>query len=141
MWPAAVLLATGLFGGALAQLPNHPPLYQMNSSTIIMPCNASGFTDPASTAGWGIVDFDWVSLRYLYYFISACLSLLTLLCTNFSHLPPSSPSSYFPFVMQSNAKAIWATHKPMDDEELLFQQVQMTTAATKGATVWVYRCS
>ena len=29
----------------------------------------------------------------------------------------------------------------MDDEEMLFKQVQMTAAATKGATVWVYRCS
>ena len=29
----------------------------------------------------------------------------------------------------------------MDDEELLFQQVQMTTSASPGTTVWVYRCS
>ena len=33
----------------------------------------------------------------------------------------------------------WAKHKPMDDEEMLFKQVQMTAAATKGTTVWVYR--
>lgn len=31
----------------------------------------------------------------------------------------------------------WAKHKPMDDEEMLFKQVQMTTAATPGTTVWV----
>lgn len=90
---------------ALAQVPNRPPTYLMNASTIIMPCNSSGFTDPASTKGWGVVDFDW-----------------------------------------SNAKGTgsaegWAKHKPMDDEEMLFKQVQMTTAATKNATVWVYRCS
>ena len=65
-----------------------------------MPCNNSGFTDPTSTAGWSVVDFDW-----------------------------------------SNAKAIWAKSKPMNDEELLFQQVQMTTAASPETTVWVYRCS
>ena len=65
-----------------------------------MPCNNSGFTNPLSTQGWGVVDFDW-----------------------------------------SNAKAIWAKSKPMNDEELLFKQVKMTTAATKNATVWVYRCS
>ena len=41
----------------------------------------------------------------------------------------------------SNSKAVWAKSKPMNDEELLFKQVQMTTAATKNATVWVYRCS
>ena len=31
----------------------------------------------------------------------------------------------------------WAKHKPMDDEEMLFKQVQMTAAATPGTTVWV----
>ena len=36
---------------------------------------------------------------------------------------------------------VMATHKPMDDEEMLYQQVQMTTAETPGSTVWVYRCS
>ena len=79
--------------------------WQMNRSTIIMPCNDTGFTNPNSTLGWSIVDFDW-----------------------------------------SNAKGTgnapgWAKHSPMDDEEMLFQQVQMTTAATPGTTVWVYRCS
>ena len=29
----------------------------------------------------------------------------------------------------------------MDDEEMLFQQVQMTTTATPGSSAWVYRCS
>jgi hypothetical protein len=28
----------------------------------------------------------------------------------------------------------------MNDEELLFKQVQITTAASPGTTVWVYRC-
>ena len=32
-----------------------------------------------------------------------------------------------------------AKHKPMDDEELLFKQVKLTTAATPGTTVWIYR--
>ena len=27
----------------------------------------------------------------------------------------------------------------MDDEELLFKQVKLTTAATPGTTVWIYR--
>merc|ERR1711959_363901 len=77
--------------------------WMMNASTIIMPCNNMGFTDPQSTKGWGIVDFDW-----------------------------------------SNGKGTGtaeggAKHKPMDDEEMLFKQVQMTTAATPGTTVWVYR--
>ena len=79
--------------------------WSMNASTIIMPCNDTGFTDPSSTLGWSVVDFDW-----------------------------------------SNAKGTgpydgWAKHSPMDDEEMLFKQVQITTAATSGTTVWVYRCS
>jgi hypothetical protein len=79
--------------------------WRMNESTIIMPCNNSGFTSPASTLDWAISSFDW-----------------------------------------SNAKGTgsapgWAKHSPMDDEEMLFEQVKMTTAATPGTTVWVYRCS
>ena len=29
----------------------------MNLSTIIMPCNYTGATDPESTKGWGTIDF------------------------------------------------------------------------------------
>ena len=90
---------------ALAQVPDRPPTYMMNSSTIIMPCNDTGYTDPASTLGWGVVDFDWSNSKGT-----------------------------------GNADG-WAKHSPMDDEEMLFKQVQITTAATKNATVWVYRCS
>eukprot|EP00927_Polykrikos_kofoidii_P062742 TRINITY_DN57545_c0_g1_i1.p1 TRINITY_DN57545_c0_g1~~TRINITY_DN57545_c0_g1_i1.p1 ORF type:complete len:469 (+),score=24.52 TRINITY_DN57545_c0_g1_i1:64-1470(+) len=79
--------------------------WEMNMSTIIMPCNNTGFTDPATTRGWGIVDFDWSNSK------------------------------------GTGAAQGWAKHQPMDDEEMLFQQVKMTTSATKGTTVWVYRCS
>lgn len=79
--------------------------WQMNMSTIIMPCNNTGLTDPRTIANWGFVDFDW-----------------------------------------SNSKGTgtadgWAKHKPMDDEELLFKQVQITAAETPGSTSWVYRNS
>ena len=103
--PRCCLIGLALATLALAQVPDRPATYMMNSSTIIMPCNNSGYTDPSTTLGWGVVDFDW-----------------------------------------SNAKGKgtadgWVKHKPMDDEEMLFKQVQMTTAATANATVWVYRCS
>ncbi len=75
----------------------------MNRSTIIMPCNNTGFTDPATTKGFGIVDFDWSNAK------------------------------------GTGAAEGWAKHKPMDDEELLFKQVQMTTAETQGTTAWIYR--
>lgn len=65
---------------------------------LCRPCNESGLTDPQSTKGWGIVDFDW-----------------------------------------SNAKKVWAAAKPMNCEEMLVDQVQKTTSASPGTTVWVYR--
>ena len=40
-------------------LPQMEPRWQMNQSTIIMPCNNSGYMDPARTVGWSIIDFDW----------------------------------------------------------------------------------
>ena len=39
-------------------LPLMNQTWQMNLSTIIMPCNNTGFTDPRTTQGWSIVDFD-----------------------------------------------------------------------------------
>ena len=39
-------------------LPRMKQTWQLNLSTIIMPCNNTGFTDPNTTLGWGIVDFD-----------------------------------------------------------------------------------
>ena len=44
---------------AVSRLPDKPPRYQMNQSTIIMPCNNSGYMDPERTVGWSIIDFDW----------------------------------------------------------------------------------
>ncbi len=41
----------------------------------------------------------------------------------------------------SNGKAIWAKQQPMMDEELLFEQVKETVAASPNSEVWVYRCS
>ena len=43
---------------AVSRLPDKPPRYQMNQSTIIMPCNNSGYMDPERTVGWSIIDFD-----------------------------------------------------------------------------------
>jgi hypothetical protein len=40
---------------------------------------------------------------------------------------------------RSNAKQLWAKGQPMNCEELLVEQVQMTTSASPGTTVWVYR--
>ena len=83
-------------------LPKFPHTYQMNKSTIIMPCNGTGPTDPQSTKGWAYVDFDW---------------------SNWKGIGESDG---------------WAKAKPMDCEERMVKQVQMTVAAspdTKGESV------
>ncbi len=80
-------------------LPTWTPTYQMNKSTIIMPCNDTGPTDPQSTKGWAYVDFDWSNWK------------------------------------GTGTSDGWAKAKPMDCEERMVKQVQMTVAAspdTKG---------
>eukprot|EP00759_Apiculatamorpha_spiralis_P046574 PhF_6_TR42883/c0_g1_i2/m.64969 len=51
---------------ANAQVPTYPPTYQMNLSTIIMPCNYSGYTDPSTTTGWALIDFDWSNAKSIW---------------------------------------------------------------------------
>jgi hypothetical protein len=75
----------------------------MNQSTVIMPCNYTGATDPESTKGWSYLDFDW-----------------------------------------SNWKGTgdadgWAKHKPMDCEELMVKQVNLTVTASPNTKAFVYR--
>ena len=57
MYTTLILFA--LSSVAVAQVPKGPPVWQMNRSTLIMPCNGTGPTDPSSTKGWGTIDFDW----------------------------------------------------------------------------------
>jgi len=56
----------GFIHFSYGQHPNHPPVWQMNLSTIIMPCNETGFTDPQSTKGWGLIDFDWSNAKQIW---------------------------------------------------------------------------
>ncbi len=39
--------------------PTFPPTYVMSESTIVMPCNDSGYFDTTITSKFGHVDFDW----------------------------------------------------------------------------------
>jgi len=78
-------------------------LFFLPNSTLIMPCNNTGPTDPSTTLGWKYLDFDW-----------------------------------------SNWKGTgdadgWAKHKPMDCEELMVKQVQLTVAASPHQQAFVYR--
>jgi len=56
---AAAVAAALLLARAGAQSPPWPASWRMADSTIAMPCNFSGYTDPASLAGWAITSFDW----------------------------------------------------------------------------------
>ena len=45
---------------ASAELPLFPHTYDMQQSTIAMPCNYTGFLDMSGDIGkFGIIDFDW----------------------------------------------------------------------------------
>ena len=39
------------------------PTYNMSMSTIIMPCNTSGYFDPGAAARYGLVDIDWSNAK------------------------------------------------------------------------------
>jgi len=38
----------------------------MSLSTIVMPCNMSGWFDADEAARWGLVDFDWSNAKQLW---------------------------------------------------------------------------
>lgn len=43
----------------LGQRPPWPATWQMNSSTAAMVCSYTGYMDPSSLRGWGLLDIDW----------------------------------------------------------------------------------
>jgi hypothetical protein len=49
-----------------SQIPARKATWVLNESTIIMPCNNSGYTDPKRTVGWSIIDFDWSNAKALW---------------------------------------------------------------------------
>lgn len=85
---------------ASAYVPPYPPTWQLNKSTIMMPCSYTNFTYSDVTMGWGITDFDW-----------------------------------------SNGLAQWSDAVPMDTDERLLMQAQLTKAAQPDTKVWIYRNS
>ena len=66
----AAAAALGLAGGASAEpWPEHPtwtPTWDMAASTIMMPCNTSGWFDAELAAKYGIADFDWSNARAMW---------------------------------------------------------------------------
>jgi hypothetical protein len=94
------------FGGCSAAagdpvLPDWEPTWDMPQSTIIMPCNYSGYTTDPVVSKFGIIDYDW-----------------------------------------SNARFAWVNNAPMDCQDRLVKQAQITKAGAKPGSntkVFVYR--
>jgi hypothetical protein len=50
-----------------AVLPLFPPTWDMQQSTMVMPCNYSGIMDMKGSVGkFGIVDFDWSNMKKIW---------------------------------------------------------------------------
>lgn len=69
-WQTLLLLPLGatIVAGTPAELrvPQWEPTYEMWRSTIVMPCNISGFMDLEFVSKWGIVDIDWSNTKRLW---------------------------------------------------------------------------
>ena len=59
-------IMVSLLGVRAAILPPWTPTYNMSLSTIVMPCNDSGWMDATIAGRWGIVDFDWSNAKQLW---------------------------------------------------------------------------
>ena len=46
--------------------PHWPGNYNMQQSTVIMPCNTSGPLDPQFFSQFGIVDVDWSNMKSVW---------------------------------------------------------------------------
>ena len=61
------LLIMGGIALADAALPHFPPTWDMQRSTMVMPCNYSGILDMGSSIGkFGVVDIDWSNMKKVW---------------------------------------------------------------------------
>ena len=44
-------------------IKNWSPTYNMSMSTVIMPCNTTGYFNPSAAAAYGLVDIDWSNAK------------------------------------------------------------------------------
>ena len=97
-------------GQVAPQVPRWPVSYNLRSSTFVMACNGSGGPlDPAFTSQWGIVDLDWSNWR-----------------VDRPHRPPGTLNG-------------WSMTQPMDAEERLVLQAEISRNASTKPLIWVYR--
>lgn len=70
--PTLLMLVLVLLAAAVAAAdpwPAHPtwePTWKMARSTVMMPCNTSGWFDSRLAASYGIADFDWSNVRSMW---------------------------------------------------------------------------
>ena len=64
---ARLLAAVAAATTTTALAPKWPVTWSLSSSSIIQPCNYSGFVEPLSFyAQFGVVDFDWSSAKAIW---------------------------------------------------------------------------
>jgi hypothetical protein len=61
-----MMLIIGLFAGAAGVVPRWRPTWQLNRSTMLQPCNYSGYFDPAFSAKFGVVSYDWSNAKQIW---------------------------------------------------------------------------
>ena len=66
MASSLLLATTAIAAHDASVLPPWPPTYNMSLSTIMMPCNDSGYMDAHTAGAWGIVDYDWSNAKQLW---------------------------------------------------------------------------
>jgi hypothetical protein len=117
---AAVKWRARRAAAGLSMVPSWNPTWEVSKSTIFMPCNDSGFFNPASATAYGLA--------------GQCMR------GSGSSVANTRAESYSSADYDwSNAKQIWANQKPMNCEELLVEQAAMTKAYNNETRVFVYR--
>ena len=98
----------GQVGPLPHQVPTWPVTYAMNASTIIMPCNETGWVAPDTTTGWGLISFDWSNAKE-HWAKAKPMTCAELMIAQANLTKSSSPSTRV-FVYRNSIKALpWFT--------------------------------
>lgn len=101
--------------GESGRFPIWPPTYSAQDSTIIQPCNTSGFLDAAFFSQYGLVDVDWSNGKSLW--VNSPMSCEELLVEQARQLKAARPGVRV-FLYRNVVKALpWFTsvRTKMDD--------------------------
>ena len=99
-------------------LPRWEPTWNMSLSTVMQPCNDSGFLEPTFASKFGIVD----------------------IVSQPNHVPDVSVIDRSFVVSEqdwANAKRLWSNHQPMDSEALMVEQASQLRRLNPQSKPWV----